>query len=327
MMQDAYNTLIEAYPNRIRTDEPLARYTTFKIGGPADLFFEAKTAEELVSVVRTARRLSIPTTVIGGGSNILIADGGIRGLVVKNGTGRIALAGFRGAYHEGASKGRVYVEAESGVIMNTLVRFTVDEGLSGLEMQLGLPGTVGGAVYMNSKWTHPEGYVGDALHQATILTGTNETCTVPRSYFRFGYDTSILQRTKDLVITAVFSLRQANKEELWEIANNSIRYRRETQPHGVLSSGCIFRNITTSQAMTIATPNYTTSAGYLLDRAGLKDTRVGDARVSPVHANFIINTGRASASDVIELIESAREAVKAKFGVELKEEIIRMGEF
>jgi UDP-N-acetylenolpyruvoylglucosamine reductase len=326
-MEDAYKALGATYGDRLRKDEPLAGYTTFKIGGPADLFFEAKTSDELISIVRDARNLLIPTTVIGGGSNILISDKGIRGLVVKNSTSKITLAGFRGTYHKGVPKGSVFVEAESGVIMNKLVRFTIEEGLSGLEMQLGLPGTVGGAVYMNSKWTHPEGYVGDALHQAVIMTGKNELRTVPRSYFHFGYDTSILQKTKELVIRAVFSLRSADKDALWKIADQSIRYRRDTQPQGVKSSGCIFRNISPSQAMTIATPNYTTSAGYLLDRSGMKGVCVGSAHVSPMHANFIINTGRARASDVVELIDMARNAVKAKFGVELKEEIVRMGEF
>ena len=327
MMKNTEDKLIAAFGNRIRRGELLARFTTFKIGGPADLFYEASTADEMVSVVRQARDMSLPVTVIGGGSNILIADRGIRGLVVKNSTGRIALAGIRGTVREGSAKRHVYVEADSGVIMNKLVRFTIEAGLSGLEMQLGLPGTVGGAIYMNSKWTHPEGYVGDPVYQATILTGSNDVRVVPRSYFQFGYDSSVIQKTGDIVLTVVFKLRSADKGMLWETANGSIAYRRESQPQGVQSSGCIFRNIDKSRAIALSTPNLTTSAGFLLDHAGMKGARVGDAHVSDVHANFMINTGRARASDMVELIERARTAVKQKFGVVLQEEIVRMGEF
>lgn len=327
IMKDSFQLLMSKSGNRMKENVPLARYTTFKIGGPADLFLEVTNSDEFVSVVRQARSLDVPVTVIGGGSNILIGDRGIRGLVIKNNTARIALAGFRGQYRKGASEGRVYVEADSGVIMNKLVRFTIEEGLSGLEMQLGLPGTVGGAIYMNSKWTHPEGYVGDPVYQATILTGKSEIRVVPRSYFQFGYDTSIIQKTGDLVISVVFALESDRREDLWDIANKSIAYRRESQPQGVQSSGCIFRNIRDSQAILLPTPDFTTSAGYLLDHAGLKGMRVGAAHVSPVHANFMINTGQARASDMVELIERARIAVKEKFGVVLEEEIVRLGDF
>jgi UDP-N-acetylmuramate dehydrogenase len=150
---------------------------------------------------------------------------------------------------------------------------------------------------------------------------------VPRSYFKFGYDSSIIQKTGDIVLTVIFVLTSQKKEELWKIANDSIAHRRVSQPQGVQSSGCIFRNITKSQAISLATPNFTTSAGFLLDHAGLKGMRVGDAQVSPVHANFIINTGRARASDMVELIERARSAVRQKFGVILEEEIVRLGDF
>jgi UDP-N-acetylmuramate dehydrogenase len=137
----------------------------------------------------------------------------------------------------------VYVEADSGVLFNTLVRFTVDEGLGGLEVHLGLPGTVGGAIYMNSKWTNPVTYVGDALYQATILTPENEVMIVDRSYFRFAYDTSIIQKTRDIVLRVVFALIPGQKDKIWKTANQCIAYRRERQPQGVKSPGCTFRNL------------------------------------------------------------------------------------
>lgn len=312
---------------RLKENEPIARYTTLKVGGPADLFFDAKTKEELAHAITAARNLGVPVFIFGGGSNIIVGDGGIRGLVVKNSTGSIAIRGIKGAYRKGKQAGTVYVEADSGVIMNKLVRFTIEEGLGGLEMQLGLPGTVGGAMYMNSKWTQPEGYVGDAVYQATILTTDGKIITVPRSYFHFGYDQSSLQQSKDIVLSVVFSLQQKDRDSLWKVANASMLYRRETQPQGVFSPGCTFRNISKGDAMRIPTPNHTTSAGYLIDHAGLKGKEQGDAQISPVHANFIINRGKASASDVIKLIEAARQKIKEQFGVVLAEEIVRVGQF
>jgi len=196
-----------------------------------------------------------------------------------------------------------------------------------LEMHLGLPGTVGGAIYMNSKWTHPEGYVGDVVYQAEILNSKNEQQVVPKSYFQFGYDSSLIQKTGDIVLRVVFALRQGDKEKLWESANAAIAYRRESQPQGVLGPGCTFRNITKAQAMTAATPQGTTSAGFLIDHAGLKGVTIGGAQISPVHANFIINRNKATAADVIQLISRAKEQVKRQFGVLLEEEIVRIGEF
>ncbi|MBI3956344.1 UDP-N-acetylmuramate dehydrogenase [Candidatus Gottesmanbacteria bacterium] len=306
---------------------PLSPFTTLKIGGPADLFYEARSVEEFVAAIVKGRGMKAPVTILGGGSNILIADGGIRGLVVKNNTGAITIRGMKGTYQGGEAKGKVFVEADSGVVFNKLVRFTVEEGLGGLEAHLGLPGTVGGAIFMNSKWTKPEAYVGDAVYQVTILTPRNDIKVVDRSYFRFAYDASIIQKSGDIALRVVFALTPQNKEDLWKVANQSVAYRRESQPQGVKSPGCTFRNISKADAVAVATPGHTTSAGFLVDHAGLKGAAVGDAQISPIHANFIINNGRASARDVVELIERARAKVKKQFGVELEEEIVRLGEF
>ncbi len=324
------NTFLELQKvlgERVREQIKLAPYTTFKVGGPADFFYDAKTTEELVAAIGLGRTLGIPVFVLGGGTNILIGDGGIRGLVVKNNTGAITIRGAKGSLQAGQHTGQVFVEADSGVFINKLVRFTVEEGLSGLEMQLGLPGTVGGAVYMNSKWTHPVGYVGDVVYQAEILTPTGERKHVPKSYFQFAYDTSSIQKTGDIVLRVVFALASDTKERLWKISNESMAYRRETQPQGVFSPGCTFRNISQAEALSIPTPNNTTSAGFLVDHAGCKGDVIGDAQISPIHANFIVNRGKATAFDVIQLIERARQRVKQQFGVTLEEEIVRVGEF
>ncbi len=305
----------------------LAPYTTFKLGGPADIFFEAKTTEELVSAVSRARELSVPVHILGGGTNVLIGDKGIRGLVIKNVTRKIAMRGIVGAEKLGQSSKKVFVEVDSGVLLNSLVRYTVEEGLQGLEMHLGLPGTVGGAIYMNSKWTRPVGYVGDCLHSAKILTPENKTVEVPQSYFEFAYDYSSLHKTSDILLTAIFALAVDDKKRLWEIANSSIAHRRATQPQGVKSAGCIFKNITTEQALDHNTPEHTTSAGYLIDSVGLKGLTIGGAQISPNHANFTVNTGQATASDVLQLIKRAKEQVKLRYGIELEEEVLTVGEF
>lgn len=311
----------------VKENEMLARYTTLKIGGPADLFYDATTSAELADAVVAARKLEIPVFILGGGSNILIGDQGIRGLVIKNATNGILMRGAKGKYRDGQKTGKVFVEAESGVLINKLVRDTIEEGLGGLEMHLGLPGTVGGAMFMNSKWTKPEAYVGDAVYQVTILTPSNDVKTVPQDYFHFGYDQSVIQKTGDLVLRVVFALTPVPKELLWKRANQSIGYRRESQPQGVMSAGCTFRNITKSEALSVPTPNHTTSAGYLVDHAGLRGTVAGGAEISPIHANFIINKGHATAADAVQLIERARTKVNEKFGVTLVEEIVRVGEF
>lgn len=305
----------------------LAPYTTFKIGGVADVFFDAKTTDELVHAITSARSLSIPIYILGGGTNVLISDKGIRGLVIKNSTRKIAMRGIVGAEKLGQSSKRVFVEVDSGVLLNSLVRYTVEEGLQGLEMHLGLPGTVGGAIYMNSKWTKPVGYVGDCVHSAKILTPQNDIKEVPQSYFEFAYDYSTLHNTADILLSAIFSLAVDDKKRLWEIANSSIAHRRGTQPQGVKSAGCIFKNITHEQALKHNTPEHTTSAGYLIDAVGLKGQRIGGAQISPQHANFTVNTGQATASDVLQLMGRAKEQVKLRYGIDLEEEVIPVGEF
>lgn len=315
------------YPNRVKRNEPMALHTTFKIGGSADLFIEATTAQELIDCICETRKFQLPLFLIGGGSNILVGDKGIRGVVIKNATNTITTKAMRGGVSHGMVGGQVFVEADSGVSFNRLVRYTIDEGLQGIEMHLGLPGTVGGAVYQNSKWTKPTGFVGDVVYQAQILTPTGELKIVPATYFQFGYDQSSIQKTKDIVITVTFSFKRDTKERLWEIANASIEYRKVTQPQGMFTAGCIFKNISKSLSIAKSLPDFTTSAGFLIDHSGLKGEKVGEAQISSVHANFIINSGHARAADVIQLIDRAKEQVKRQFGIELEEEIERIGEF
>jgi len=330
-MQNKYQKLITSLvKNRILLSEPLAKYTTFKIGGPADLFYKATTTAELVKAIILAKKYSIPFFLLGGGTNLLVADSGFRGLVIKNETSGIRLVGMKGKQmvgYDSQTVKTVFIEADCGVGLNRLVRFTLDQGLAGLEDFLGQPGSVGGAVYMNAHNMRLGKFVGDAVYSAKILKDSGEVAEVAASYFQFGYDKSMLSKTGEIVLSAVFRLTTGDKNRLWEKASETLKYRESTQPKGIYSSGCAFRNISKSEAVRLATPDYTCSTGYLLDKAGLKNYSVGKARFSMEHANIIVHSGGASASDVLELISTAKQRVKKKFGINLTEEIILVGDF
>lgn len=313
---------------RIKTDEPLSRYTTLRVGGGAQYFFAAQNQDELYKAYQAALAAKIPFTVLGGGTNVLISDVGLPGLVVRNEARGIKIVKKLGMVKKGAIEAQqVLVEVESGTLINQLVRFTCDEGMEGLERHLGLPGTVGGALYMNSKWTKPTAYVGDALYRAKIIDRSGQVKIVDQKYFDFAYDQSILQKTHEVVLSAIFLLKTEEPKNLWEKAQNSLEYRKNTQPMGVASAGCTFRNIPQSDAFRLATPNHTTSAGFLVDQVGLKDFQIGNAKFSDKHANFILNLGSAKAADVKGLVDEAKKRVQEKFSVVINPEIVLLGKF
>lgn len=325
-MNSAYQPFIKAVgEGRVQRDVVLAPHTYFKLGGPADLFTVANTTEEIVKLVHAAITHQIPYFVLGGGSNILVNDKGYRGLIIKNRSSKLQLKGFTGQ----ASKGRVdlkdaIVQADSGVPSNQLIRYTLDQGLSGLEDFLGLPGTVGGAIYNNSH--HLGKLIGDLVIEVTALSRTGKLVKLSPRELKFDYDYSVFHVTQETILTASFLLKRGDKEALWEKANAAVKRRATTQPLGKPSSGCIFKNIPVADAMRIGTPDHNTSVGYLIDRAGLKGQGVGGAVVSDIHANFIVNDGTATAQDVLDLVEFIKQKIKAKYGVDLTEEIIILGQ-
>ena len=304
---------------RVKLNEPLAKHTYFKLGGPADVLYEARTVAELVSAVQAAILYHIPYLIIGGGSNILVTDAGYRGLVIKNKTSNIQLKGFAG----GVEKGKVdlkdvIVQADSGVPANLLIRYTLDQGLSGLEEMLGLPGSVGGAVYNNSH--HLDKLFGDHIVEVSALDLQGKIKKYTQNELQFDYDYSVFHKTKEIVLSASFLLKKGDKDQLWEVANAAVKRRSSTQPLGSASSGCMFKNIPLADSMRLGTP--TQSVGYLIDRAGLKGLRVGGAYVSDVHANFVVNDGTATSQDVLDLIATIKTKIKAKYGVNLELEVI-----
>lgn len=311
---------------RVKKDISLADFSTLKVGGHTRYFYEALKTEDIINAVKTARQLSLPVFLLGGGTNLLISDREFKGLVIRNRTDKIKLIGFKGTRNKSASTVTdVYLEVDTGIYINRLVRYCLDEGLEGLENFLGQPGSIGGAIYINAHNMKKNDFFGDHIYQATILGNKSEIYIRPSSYFQFNYDKSIVQKSEEIILSVVLKLKKGIKETLWDKAKEVLEYRRKTQPQGVLSSGCTFKNISESDARRLATPNFTKSAGYLIERVGLKGKRIGDAQVSSVHANFIINLGRAKSSDVLELITLIKNRVKAQFNIILQEEVVLLG--
>jgi UDP-N-acetylmuramate dehydrogenase len=310
-MREMDRRLREAFgDDRARRDAPLAALTTFKVGGPADWLLDVRGSDELRRAVEIARDAGIPVTVLGGGSNVLIGDDGIRGLVVRVHGGEV------GAHGPSA------VRAGAGVTINGLVRWTINHGMAGLEAWAGTPGTVGGAVFGNA---HFQGRLISELVERVLLIGRDgELVEVPAGDMAFGYDFSRLHRTREIVVSADFRATAGEPAVLRGIARESLAFRKRTQPLESSSAGCIFRN--PDPGVDAVPPGIPPSAGALVDRAGLKGVREGAARVSPTHANFIVNDGGATARDIRSLIRRCQSEVQARFGVLLREEIVYLGE-
>jgi UDP-N-acetylmuramate dehydrogenase len=298
-------------PGRIAADVPLAPMTTFRVGGAADWLADVRSVDELRGVLAIAREAGVPVTVLGGGSNVVVADDGVRGLVL-----RIALTGI-------SQPAAATVRAEAGVLINGLVRWTIGRGLSALEAWAGTPGTVGGAVYGNAHWQGRN--MGDLISHVLLATRSGEMLTVSAAEMEFGYDTSRLQRTGEILVWAECRVAAGEPEALRAEARRSLAFRKRTQPLATPSAGCIFQN--PDPARDEVPAGIPPSAGALVDRAGLKGTTVGGARISETHGNFIVNQGTATAEDIRTLVEIARRAVRERFGVSLRDEVVWLGAF
>lgn len=298
-------------PN-IKKNKLLAPFTTYKIGGPADLFVEVYTMDELINAVKEAYHNHVPYFLLGCGANILVTDKGFRGLVIRNLASRITfLDNHR-------------VLAESGAIITDMVNLCRDRGLSGFEHFTGIPSTVGGAMWQNLHFLSPDRhrtvFIEKIMQASHIFTEEGQIQTVGVSYFKFGYDRSILQVQKDVVLDVTFQLEPKSKEEIQAVVESNLTWRSAKQPSLVEypSCGSVFKKIKMSDGEI--------GAGRLIDQAGLKGKRIGGAEVSRKHANFIVNTGNAKATDVLQLIELVRKEVREKLGYTLEPEITVVGE-
>ncbi|HEY7057823.1 MAG TPA: UDP-N-acetylmuramate dehydrogenase [Vicinamibacterales bacterium] len=294
---------------RVERDAPLAPFTTFKVGGPADWLVRTQRADDVRRLVAVVREAGVPLVILGGGSNVLIADAGIRGVVIRIHGGDVVRLGPD------------RIRADAGSTINGLVRWTINRGVSGLEMWAGTPGTVGGAIYGNA---HFHGrLIGDLVDQVEIVTTDGTVEHIPASDMEFGYDRSRLQRTGEIVLSADFRCSEGEPSALRTTARESLAYRKRTQPLEASSAGCIFQNPDPRQDR--VPEGIPASAGALVDRAGLKGHREGGARVSPTHGNFIVNDGQATAEEIRRLVERCRMNVEQRFGVTLRDEIVYLG--
>ena len=301
-------------PARLEHDVPLAPYTTFKIGGPADLLYRARTPDELAEAVLAARELEVPFFLLGLGANILVGDGGFRGLVIRNEVrGTEFLDDVRVRAGSGA---KVYID---------LIHATVSRGLGGLHHYVGIPSTVGGAVWQNLHFLSPPPerertmFIEEVVEGATILSEEGEVRRVDRDYFQFGYDFSVLHVRRDVVLDVTFRLDPTPEQELRGIIRENLQWRDDRHPDLWLypSAGSIFQKLEG------------VGAGRLIDQCGLKGYvhPSGRAQIFHRHANILVNLGGARSSDIRELIDLAQSTVKKELGHELTPEIGFIGEF
>jgi UDP-N-acetylmuramate dehydrogenase len=311
-VSDATSALDRALgKGRVSRNITLAPYTTFRIGGPADLFYEASTADELAQAVTVARALGINHFVLGLGANVLIGDGGFRGLVIRNAANAFSFS----------SDGML--RAESGVVMKTLIQESARLGWSGLEHYVGIPSTVGGAIWQNLHFLSPAPerertmFIAEVFDSCEILSEEGERKAVGPDYVRFGYDDSVFHHRRDFVLTATFRLTRSDTGAMQRVMQENLSWRGGKHPwlEWHPSVGSIFKKIEG------------VGAGRLLDQCGMKGYRIGDAQISHIHANIMVNLGAATAKDVRLLIAEAQRLVQNRFQVLLQPEIGFVGEF
>lgn len=299
-------------PDRVEHNVPLAPFTTFKIGGPADHFYRARTPEELATAILSARELEIPFFLLGLGANILVGDKGYRGLIIRNEVQGIEFVDD------------VRVKAGAGVeVFHDLIEASVSRGLGGLHHYVGIPSTVGGAIWQNLHFLSPPPerertcFIEEVLESAEILSQEGEVKNVDHAYFKFGYDYSILHDRQDIVLTATFKLVPQAEDELRHVMRENLKWRDDKHPDLWLypCAGSIFQKLEG------------VGAGRLIDQCGLKGWVYGGAGIFHKHANIIVNMGGATAAQVRHIIEHAQETVKTQLGYELKTEIGLIGEF
>jgi len=320
-LSEALHRLMQAVPvpSHLRLNEPLKNYTTLRVGGPADLFYRVTDIEEFAQVVITAHQLCVPTFILGLGSNLLVSDKGIRGLVVYNCCRRIEVGEI--------------TFSESGAPFQLLFLKTAQAGLSGLEFAVGIPGTVGGALISNAGAFREN--IGDLVETIDVVV-EGERQRVTQEWMQFSYRDSILRRPdppRAAILAVTLRLRRGDRRQIFAKARELQRWRIERQPPNP-SAGSFFKNV---YDVELAQKLYSlptglkeagvVPAGYLIAEAGLKGTRVGGAMVSVKHANFLINAGGATATDIRKLADLVKQVVFERFGVLLEEEVLTVGDW
>lgn len=283
----------------VKVNEPLALHTSWEVGGPADYFLCPVNVDEIIEIIRFSQQHSIPMQVMGNGSNLLVRDGGIRGLVVKIGDAFCYLQ----------SKDDLLVVG-AGTPMTHVARIAAEEALCGCEFMVGIPGSLGGALIMNAGSFG--GYIGEKVSSVKLVSLEGEALVLDKEQLSFAYRWSNLLG-RGVIVEASIKLERGNKEESLKKMDYYLAERRRRHPN-LPSAGSVFRNLPEQPA------------GKLIENAGAKGMRVGGAEVSTKHANFIVNRGDATASDILTLMDTVRSMVKEKYDVELQPEVKVVGE-
>lgn len=281
--------------------EPMQNHTTWKVGGAVDIMVLPFDATDIQRIIHYASKAGLPLYIFGNGSNLLVLDKGIRGIVIK----------LNKCIDNIEIKDNIVV-AGAGALLPKVARIAVSGGLKGLEFAIGIPASVGGAVTMNAG-AHGN-CISEVIQEVKVVTTDGEVKTIPVNSLNYGYRSSRIKDEGHIVVEAVFKLTPGDASELKRIITKNMDFRRNRQPLNYPNAGSVFKNPLGE------------SAGRLIDEAGCKGQRVGQAKVSEVHANFIVNLGGAKASDIFCLINQVREKVKARFGIALELEVQIMGE-
>ncbi len=288
----------------VQTNIPLAPFTTFKIGGPAEYLLRAKSIEAIQAAVQVAKANQLPVTVLGGGSNVLVHDHGVKGLVIKNELAGITVEGDM-------------LTAGAGLPLSAVIRSAIGKGLAGLEFATGVPASVGGAIWANLGCRGSE--MSQVVHSVTVLDADGTVKMLSNAECQYGYRDSAFKRSPMIILQAVFKLNSGDPTALRQRMMELTKLKKEEQNVGEDTAGCTFRNpAPTSNGAPKAASQY-------IDELGLKGYRIGDAMVSTTHANFILNVGKATADQVVQLVSYIKQQVRDKAGVQLQEEIEYIG--
>lgn len=300
--EEIYSRLTNDNPNlKIKIDEPMSKHTSFKVGGCADIFVKAETIDDVEYILNFVKQNEIPLTVIGNGSNLLVRDNGIRGITMQISIEKIDI-----------NKDTKIVNVGSGVKLGMLAIMLQHEELTGFEFAGGIPGTTGGAVKMNAGAYGGE--FKDIVKEVTFITREGQIKTLENKDLDFSYRHSRFCNCNDIVLSAKLQLKQGNEKEIKKTMDENLNHRREKQPIEMPSAGSTFKR------------GEDFISAKLIDEAGLKGYSIGGAQVSEKHAGFIVNTGNATAKDIIDLIEYVKKVVYEKFEKELELEIEIIGE-
>jgi len=299
--------------SNVKFDEPMSRHTSLRVGGPAEAFAVPENIETLKALITRAWQKSVPYLIIGDGTNLLVTDGGIRGIVI------VLTKCLKEITQTNKTKENIIIAAMTGVRLQTLCNYAINSGLAGLNFALGIPGTVGGAIMMNAGTA--SGWIENVLEAVTVLMPTGETKTIAKQGLKFSYrhlalntQPNHIYADQPVLIDGSFALYPSDPHKLKAEAKEIIKSRKQNQPIDIPSAGCFFKNPETGK-----------TAGELIDLAGLKGTSIGGAEVSTKHANFLVNTGQASATDFMTLMELVQETVSKKFNTDLEREVKIVG--